>query len=191
MNNGFIKIFRQMVEWRWWGNCNAMALWLYILMNANWKDGYWQGVEIKRGEFITSKSKIAEDLRLNRRTVTRWLNVFESDGQIAVTCTTQYTKITVIKYDFFQGQELSSAQRTTQPDAQPTAQPTTHNRRSKEEKEIKKERNREGLRSPSLPEVERYFKEHGYKAEPFPFWEYYNRREWKDQKTGLLWQDGP
>lgn len=196
MNNGFIKIFRQMVEWRWWGNCNAMALWLYILMNANWKDGYWQGVEIKRGEFITSKSKIAEDLRLNRRTVTRWLNVFESDGQIAVTCTTQYTKITVLKYDFFQGQELSSAQRTTQPDAQPTAQPTTqptaHNRRKKEEKEIKKERNivERSAPKPSLSEVESFFDDNGYEASAFAFWQYYEQKEWKDKRGRPLdWEE--
>lgn len=190
MNNGFIKIYRKMTEWRWWGNCYGMAIWLYILVNANWKDGYWHGVECKRGEFITSKSKIAEELGVNRRTVSHWLNVFEKDGQIDVTCTRSYTKITVIKYDIFQGQELSSAQPTAQPDAQPstqqTAQPTAHNRRSKEDKEIKKVRNREGFRSPSLPEVERYFKEHGYKAEPFPFWEYYNRREWKDQNGRQL-----
>lgn len=191
MNNGFIKIFRQMTEWRWWGNCNAMAMWLYILMNANWKDGYWQGIEIKRGEFVTSKSRIAEDLRLNRRTVTRWLNVFESDGQIAVTCTTQYTKITVLKYDFFQGQELSSAQRTTQPDAQPTAQPTAHNRRKKEEKESKKERSvvERSAPIPSLAEVESFFDENGYSSHAFQFWEYYSRKEWKNQNGKLIdWQ---
>lgn len=190
MNEGFIKVYRQMTTWRWWGNCYAMAIWLYILMNANWKDGYWHGVQCRRGEFITSKSKIAAELGIDRRTVTRWLNAFESDGQIAVTCTTQYTTITVIKYDIFQGQTLSIAQPNVQPDVQPDVQrdvqPDVHNRRSKEEKEIKKVRNREGLRSPSLPEVERYFKEHGYKAEPFPFWEYYNRREWKDQNGRQL-----
>lgn len=196
MNNGFIKIYRKMTEWRWWGNCYGMAIWLYILVNANWKDGYWHGVECKRGEFITSKSKIAEELGVNRRTVSHWLNVFEKDGQIDVTCTRSYTKITVIKYDIFQGQELSSAQPTAQPDAQPsaqqTAQPTAHNRRSKEEKESKKERSivERSAPKPSLSEVESFFDDNGYEASAFAFWQYYEQKEWKDKRGRPLdWEE--
>ena len=180
-----------MTTWRWWGNCYAMAIWLYILMNANWKDGYWHGVECKRGEFITSKSKIAAELGIDRRTVTHWLNAFEKDGQIAVTCTTQYTTITVIKYDIFQGQTLSIAQPNVQPDVQPdvqrNVQPDVHNIRSKEIKNSKKERiESKSLTPPTIFEVREFFFNEGYDSDPEDFYQYNEARKWKDKAGNIV-----
>ena len=125
-DKGFIVIDRKIINWKWWGNTYAMSIWLYILMGANWKDGYWAatGEEVKRGSFITSVSKISSDLGLNRRTIKHWLNAFKTDGQIDYECTTRYTRITVIKYGFYQDLGNDSAQ--------PSAQPSAHNRTKKQ-----------------------------------------------------------
>ena len=122
--NGFIVIDRKITSWKWWGNTYAMSVWLYILMRANWKDGYWAatGEEVKRGSFITSMAKMASELNLNRRTIKHWLNVFKTDGQIDYECTARYTRITVMKYGLYQSLDNYSAQLDAQPSAQPSAQ---------------------------------------------------------------------
>ena len=122
--NGFIVIDRKITSWKWWGNTYAMSIWLYILMRANWKDGYWAatGEEVKRGSFITSMAKMASELNLNRRTIKHWLNVFKTDGQIDYECTARYTRITVMKYGLYQSLDNYSAQLDAQPSAQPSAQ---------------------------------------------------------------------
>jgi len=105
MSGGFIKINRQITDWRWWGNPNAMAIWLYILVNANWADGYWhQGdIVVHRGELATSQATMAKELKLNRRTVHRYLVEFEKAGQITMTVHSKLTLIKVLKYDTYQG----------------------------------------------------------------------------------------
>ena len=189
--NGFVKLFRKLVDWKYAQFPNAVALWVHILIRANWKDGYFMGHEIPRGSLATSMQGLAEQTGMNRSTVIKWIKRFEDDGQIECVRTQRFTIIKVSNYRAFQdvdsdGYQQLNQQQNQQLGQQQSQQQGQHNRRKKEEKEIKKERNREGLRSPSLPEVERYFKEHGYKAEPFPFWEYYNRREWKDQNGRQL-----
>ena len=129
--NGFIVIDRNIEDWRWWGNIYAMGIWTFLLVRANWKDGYWHGIEVKRGSLITSKAKMAEILHLNRRTIDHWLKVFADEGQITYHCTSNYTAITIVNYDKYQCLDADSTQPNAQPDAQQTAQPDAHNRTKK------------------------------------------------------------
>lgn len=101
---GFVKVDRSITDWRWWGNTTAMAIWLYILVNANWSDGFWNYGEttVRRGELITSQIKIASDLHLDRKTVNRYLKLFENDQQIVLNVTNRYTRIYVVNYSTFQ-----------------------------------------------------------------------------------------
>lgn len=135
---GYITIQRKITEWRWWGNPNAMSLWLYILVKANWQDRWWdRGKEmVKRGEFITSQVKIAEDLNMNRRTVTKYLKLFAEEGQIELKVDNRKTLIKVINYAKYQDvpdddaqlDAQLTAQVNAQQSTQQTAQQSTHNR---------------------------------------------------------------
>ena len=188
MNEGFIKVYRSLLDWEWFGDASTSRVFMYLLLRANWKPNRWRGIEIGRGETLETSEGIAKALNISRQSVRTALFHLKSTNEITTKLTRYGMVIKVIKYADFQGDgeainhetnhEINQESTTNQPGS-------NHTIRKKEEKEIKKER-REGLRSPSLPEVERYFKEHGYKAEPFPFWEYYNRREWKDQNGRQL-----
>lgn len=119
-NNGFITIQRKITEWRWWGNLNAMSLWLYILVKANWQDRWWDhGKEmVKRGEFISSQVKIAEDLNMNRKTVAKYLKLFAEEGQIELSVDNSKTRIKVINYAKYQDVPEEHGQRDGQPNGQ-------------------------------------------------------------------------
>ena len=183
MANGFIVINRRIEDWQWWGNIYAMAIWLYIIEKANWKDGYWSvtGEEVPRGSFITSKRKIAADLDINKRTVDRWLTRFQNARQIDVKVTSRSTMITVINYAKYQGIANEGAPLDAPLDAPPSA----HNRTKKQSnKETKKPINtQESVRAsfapPSLEEVDQYINAKGYHFTADEFVSFYESIGWK------------
>lgn len=100
----FLKIDRAIADWKYWGNIYAMGIWFYVLHGANWADRYYRGVEVKRGQYLTSYRRLAEELNLDRRTIKHWLETFQKEGQIEITMLHKKTLITVINYDKYQTQ---------------------------------------------------------------------------------------
>jgi len=144
-DRGFITIDRKIEDWRWWNNITAMGLWLYILVTANWKDKWTDsGSElVGRGELIISQRKLAEKFGMNPRTLNRYLELFQKDGQIRLEVNHQRTKIIVINYAKYQDYLPCSTAVTTSPTtavtASPSAEPTTHNRTNKQINKVTKE----------------------------------------------------
>ncbi len=138
MNNGYIKLYRSLKDWEFYGIPSAVMLWIHILITANWEDGSFRGEHVPRGTMITSVPHLATDTGLSESTVRRWLKKFETAGMIAVTATNKWTRISVLKYSTFQ--DIPERQVTRQMTGQVTSQMTsqvTPNRRIKEEKEEK------------------------------------------------------
>lgn len=115
---GFIVIDRKIVEWKFWQNATASALWFHILVNANWKDGFYHCVHIPRGAFATSMRHLSEELDVSEKTVRKWLKRFEEEGQISLEPGKHFTVIKVLNYSAYQditvlrGTEQSSQQST-------------------------------------------------------------------------------
>ena len=135
-NGNFIKLNRQLLEWRYWYSETAVKLWILILMKANWKDGWFMGDRIPRGSLATSIASLADECGKSPTTIKKWLSRFEEDGQITRRVTNRYTQITVINYGFFQDLPERGVQRGDQQGDQQSDyqgdQRGDHNRRSKE-----------------------------------------------------------
>jgi hypothetical protein len=63
--DGWIKIHRKILDWEWWGDQKTTVLFLFLLVNANFKDKKWRGKEIKRGEIITSLHHLSIGTKLS------------------------------------------------------------------------------------------------------------------------------
>ena len=127
-NGNYIKLNRQLLEWRYWYSETAVKLWILILMKANWKDGWFMGDRIQRGSLATSMSNLAIEAGCSEPTVRRWLAKFEEDGQITWKATNRYTQINVINYGFYQDVHDESDERVTNQ----TTEQVIPNRRMKE-----------------------------------------------------------
>ena len=84
MDGGFIKIDRGILDWEWYSDINTTRLFIHLILKANWKDGRFQGQEIKRGSFVTSYLKLAEETELTVNQVRTSLNKLKSTGEITV-----------------------------------------------------------------------------------------------------------
>lgn len=138
MNNGFIKLYRSLRDWEFYGIPSAMMLWIHILITANWEDGSFRGELVPRGTLISSLPHLATETGLSESTVRRWLKKFETSGMIAVTATNKWTRIKVLKYSTFQDvpDRQVNRQMTGQVNSQMNS-PMTPNIRKEEIKEIK------------------------------------------------------
>ena len=102
MTNTFIQLSRKIMEWEWYTNPNVVRLFIHCLLRANHKDNTWQGMVIKRGSFISSYDKIANELDLSKDQVRYAFKKLCSTGEITTQGTNKYLTVSICKYDDYQ-----------------------------------------------------------------------------------------
>lgn len=100
--NGFILLDRKMLKWEWYQDTNMVRLFIHLLLMANWEDKKWQGVVIKRGQFITSLSKLSQQTDLTIQQVRTCLERLILTNEITKEANNKYTLITIKNYDKYQ-----------------------------------------------------------------------------------------
>ena len=142
MNNGFMRLHRQLLDWEWFDNSQVLHVWIYCLLKANYQDTKWHGIDIKRGSFVTSLDKICSKTHLSIQNVRTCLGKLKSTGNLTIKVTNKFSIITVCNYDTYNlADELTNKQPNKQPNNQLTnnqqttnKQLTTSNNNNKEKK---------------------------------------------------------
>jgi hypothetical protein len=104
MQQGWIKLYRDIENWRYFSDANALQLFLYLIIHANTEDCYFQDELCKRGELITSVAHLSDVLRLSTqqvRTILKKLN----GKELTIKTTNRNTHITICNYDSYQGEK--------------------------------------------------------------------------------------
>lgn len=101
--NGYIKLYRKLRDWEWYGDTNCWRVFSHCLIMANWKDKTWQGELIERGSYVTSLNKFHLETGLSKQQIRTALNKLQTSGDITLRATRKYTYITVCNYDTYQG----------------------------------------------------------------------------------------
>lgn len=99
---GYIKIDRNIVNWRWWKCHNTLIVFLTILLKANYKDLDFEGRTIHRGQLVTSLPSLAKQCRISTQSVRTALLHLTSTGEITNESFTKYRIITVVNYEQYQ-----------------------------------------------------------------------------------------
>lgn len=101
-DNEYIKLNRKIVNWEWYMNINVKTLFIHCLLKANWKDGRFEGKEIKRGSFVTSLEKLSKETGLSVRQVRTALDKLFLTGELTSTSFSKYRIVTVVNYNQYQ-----------------------------------------------------------------------------------------
>ena len=104
MDRGFIKLDRKLLEWRWSKNPNMVALWVWLLLNANWEDKDFEGITLHRGELATSYAKIAESVGITYKQARGALDKLQQGKEVAITRRSKYLVISIEKYNEYQSE---------------------------------------------------------------------------------------
>ncbi|HWL13690.1 MAG TPA: conserved phage C-terminal domain-containing protein [Ureibacillus sp.] len=108
---GWIKIHRKIVEHEIWNDVTTFRLFMLLLLKAAYQDFNYKGIELKKGEFIRSYSKLAEDLAykegrghktVSKNTVFKSIKKLIDNGMVTVRETELGTLFTVVNYEEYQ-----------------------------------------------------------------------------------------
>lgn len=138
--NGYVKMYRSLLDWRWYSDPIVPRVFLHLILKATYKDASWQYEELEPGQLITSADSIAKELNLSRQQIRTALNKLISTNEITSKATNKYTIITVNNWAKFQDFNEVSTNKSTNKITinQPTInQQSTTSKESKEYKEGK------------------------------------------------------
>ena len=102
MDEGYLKFYRKMMSWEWYKDLVVKSVFFHCLFRANYQDTQWNGIAIKRGQFITSYKKMAEECGLSVKQIRRAISALTRTHEIEYEGHSKYSVITVVKYDSYQ-----------------------------------------------------------------------------------------
>lgn len=102
-DEGFIKLYRKMLNWQWADDCTIFYFFIKLLFKANYKDMDWHGIIIKRGQMITSIANLCDYMNLSKTAVRRCLNSLIQSGELLEEVKpNKYHIITITNYEKYQ-----------------------------------------------------------------------------------------
>lgn len=102
MNEGFIFLHRKLLEWEWYSDLKVTRLFIHLLLKANHKPNKWQGIEVQRGEHITSFAKLSHDTKLSVKEIRTAISKLKRTNEVTTKSTSQNTIIQLVNYDKYQ-----------------------------------------------------------------------------------------
>ena len=115
MEEGWIKLHRQFLDWEWHDSPETVALFVHLLIMANHEGKKWRGRDIARGQVLTSRDRLSHLTGLSVQQVRTCLGRLQETGEINQQSTNKYSVITILNYDKYQVREEAN-----QPAAQQT-----------------------------------------------------------------------
>lgn len=111
---GFRKFFDKVTEWEWYTTPFMFHLFSHLILKANYKDGQYQGMPIKRGQLATTLPKLSAETGISIQSIRTCLKKLELTGNIHTQLTGKYRVITVCNYASYQDCENDCQQANQQ-----------------------------------------------------------------------------
>ena len=111
----WVKLYEKFTEWEWFGDSQMVHVFIYLFLRANTATETYQGIEVRRGQLVTTFAKIAADTHLSRMSVRTCLKKLLTTGEIRQERTSKHTVITVCNYERYQQPSAPAPLPTPQP----------------------------------------------------------------------------
>lgn len=102
--SGWISLHRDITKWEWYDDVNTCRVFIHCLLRANHEPAKWRGIDIDRGQFISSLSKLATETNLTVKQIRTSISKLNKTGEVASQGHAQHTVFTVKNYDKYQGE---------------------------------------------------------------------------------------
>lgn len=173
----FVKLDRNILEWRWYKDQNTKALFIHLLLKANIRPHGFRTVTINRGELATSYASLAAETGLSIQNVRTALAHLETTGEVTRKQHSKFVVISIPQYDLYQSQLTGNQQATN-------TQLTGNQQQSKNDKKgiytyPQERENRARAEVPaSAGDVATFVLDNNLDVDPDAFWNYYEANGW-------------
>lgn len=164
----WVKIDRNILNWRWYQDTNTKVVFLHLLITANVGDHDFRKDTIHRGELATSISHIAKAVGITYDQARTALTHLKDTNEITITRRPQYLVISITNYDKYQARPKQIPRKSqTNPNQIPII------------KEYKEDKNiPNGIYIPSRADIRTYVEEEGLQSDPDAIYDYYASVGW-------------
>lgn len=179
MGKRYIKLYEQILNWEWYKNPNAFRIFIHCLLVANYADSKFEGIDVKRGQLVTSLQSLAKQTSLSIQQVRTSLAHLISTGELTSKAYSKYRIITVVKYNDYQQDNKDANKQSTSNQQASNKQSTSNQQHNKNTiKEIKEIENNKRFTPPTIEEVRSFIKEEGIPIDPDYFFDHYESSGW-------------
>ena len=145
---GWIKIHRKILDWEWWDKPEMIKLLILFICKANIEDKKWQGMIIKRGQFVSSLDALRVESGFSIQQIRTCLKRFENTQEITIKSTNKYSIVTICNYESYQ---------ISDNDYQQAEQQTSNKRTTNEQQQLKNIKNIRKKESSTIVEPKKSF----------------------------------
>lgn len=103
IQNGWMKIPTEWYRETSVKSCREHAMIQWLVMNANITESEWNGITVKRGQVVTSLSKLSEGVQQSQQQTRNTLDNIVNNKEVTKTATKTYTIITICNFDNYVG----------------------------------------------------------------------------------------
>lgn len=127
---GWVTLHRRFLQWEWFDIPEMVKFFIYLLLMAGHSERKYRGIQLQRGQIITSTPIMMKDTKLSEQQVRTCIKRLKSTGEITCKSTNKFTIITICNYDRYQSEDLpTNGQNNGQPNTQATDKQRTNNGR--------------------------------------------------------------
>lgn len=125
---GWVTLHRKFLQWEWFDIPEMVKFFIYLLLMAGHSERKYRGIQLQRGEIITSTPTMMKDTKLSEQQIRTCIKRLKSTGEITCKSTNKFTIITICNYDRYQSEDLTTnGQNNGQPNTQATDKQRTNN----------------------------------------------------------------
>lgn len=99
---GFIKLHRRFCGWGWYKDIAVKAVFLDLLLNANYEPSEFMGHTIQRGETVFGYASLAERSGVSVQQARTAIAKLKKTGEISVWSNRHLSVATIVKFDEYQ-----------------------------------------------------------------------------------------
>jgi uncharacterized phage protein (TIGR02220 family) len=112
---GWIKLHRNILEWRWITSSNHLAVFTTLLLRATHKESSWRDIRLSPGQLITGRKQLSSWTGLSEMQIRTILKDLVTSGEINQQITSKFSIITIANWEKYQqdNQQITSNQPTS------------------------------------------------------------------------------
>lgn len=146
---GWIKLHKSLIDWGWYKDANTKAVFIHLLLTANFEPSEYMGEQIERGQVVYGRKELGKNLTLSEREVRTALTHLKATNELTSTTTSRFSIGTLVNYSKYQDLQGSTDQQNDQQNDFPATSKrpasdqqatTSKNIRSKEFKNLRKDK---------------------------------------------------
>lgn len=138
LDGGFFPLWRKITSWGWYTDSNTKAVFLHLLLTANYKESHFLGHRILPGQCVSGRQKLSISLGLSEQEIRTALKHLKSTNELTSHATNRFTIYTLTNFHKYTPFPHQKNEKSTSKQPASNQQATTSNKDKKDNKEKNK-----------------------------------------------------